>query len=98
MPTEHTPHKPLKKANCEVKIAKAAGGRIKDVKAGVPNGPWIGWLGYHLNVFERHLKSYKAVAKEKPVPLPCLTIKPGIETATQKCFQTMETFPLRCLL
>lgn len=88
----------MKQANGEVKIVKAAGGSIKDAKAVIPNGSWIGWLRYRLNVFERHSKSYMAVAQEKPVPLRLLTIKPSVETSTQICFQTMVTFPLRGLL
>jgi hypothetical protein len=88
----------MKQANGELKIVKAAGGRIKDVKAVLPNGSCVGWLRYRLNVFERNSKSCMSVSQENPFPLRWLTIKTGGETSTQVFFQTMVTFPLRGLL
>jgi hypothetical protein len=89
----------MNQAKGALKSAKAAGGRITEVKAATTfNASWKDRLRDRLNVFERHSQAYMAVVQVKPVPLRWLTIKPCADTSTQICFQPMETLPLRGLL
>jgi hypothetical protein len=88
----------MNQAKGALESAKAAGGRITEVKAATFNASWKDRLRDRLKVFERHSQAYMAVVQGEPVPVCWSTIKPSLETSTQICFQPMETLPVRGLL